>query len=149
MNYWLFKSEPDEYSIDNLKDENTVTWDGIRNYQSRNFLRDKAKKSDIVLFYHSSTKNKGIAGIAIITETNIVDQSQFDQKSPYFDPKSSIDNPRWVTVKIKYKKKFKRIITLDEIKKVKELESMTLLKQSRLSISPVHEEEFNIINSLT
>ena len=100
--YWLMKSEPDAYSIDNLKNDGVTLWDGIRNYQARNFMR-QMDKGDKVFFYHSNCKPPGIVGLMEVIDLNIVDPTQFDQDSKYFDPKSKPDNPRWDCVKVKYK----------------------------------------------
>ena len=94
MKYWLFKSEPDEFSIDDLKASGTTAWEGVRNYQARNFMRDECKKGDLVLFYHSSCKEIGVAGVAAVSEESFPDSSQFNEDSPYFDKKSSKDKPR-------------------------------------------------------
>ena len=105
MNYWLFKSEPDEYSIDHLKTDKKCLWEGVRNYQARNIMRDECQKGDIILYYHSSTKETGIYGLAIINQTGIADPSQFDKNSKYYDPKATKEEPRWICVEVKYKKK--------------------------------------------
>ena len=102
INYWLMKSEPDAYSIDTLKNDDVTLWDGIRNYQARNFMR-KMNKGDNVFFYHSNCKPPGIVGLMEVIDLNIVDPTQFDQDSKYFDPKSKPDNPRWDCVKVEYK----------------------------------------------
>lgn len=150
MNYWLFKSEPDEYGIDHLKNEpqQIGRWDGIRNYQARNLLRDDAKIGDGVLFYHSSCKQVGIAGIAEIVSNPYPDPLQFDPESKYFDPKSTKENPRWVCLDIKYVRHNKKFIPLTQIKTTKLLEKMVLVNRSRLSIQPVTYDEWQIINQL-
>ena len=113
---WLFKSEPDEFSIDDLKEVKVESWNGVRNYQARNFMRDEIKKGDIVLFYHSSCKIPGIAGEAVIEKEAYPDPSAFDEESDYFDEKSTLDNPRWLMVDVKFKKKYREVITLEELK---------------------------------
>lgn len=144
MNYWLFKSEPDVFSIDKLKSVKREVWDGVRNYQARNFLRDEVKKGDLILFYHSSCKVPGIAGIAKVTKDSVIDPTQFDKKSKYFDPKSTKDAPRWITVEVGFKKKFKQIIDREMLKTNKVTSGMMVMqKGSRLSIQPVSENEFN------
>lgn len=146
MKYWLFKSEPDTFSIDDLKNKKTEIWDGVRNYQARNFLRDEVRKGDQILFYHSSCKVPGIAGLATVHKHSVIDPTQFDPKSPYFDPKSDENEPRWITVEVKYKKKFKEIIdrpTLMGNNKLKEL--LVLKKGMRLSIMPVEKKHFDEI----
>lgn len=150
MNYWLFKTEPETYSLDDLKNEpeQTTHWEGIRNYTARNYLRDQAKKGDLVLIYHSAAKPPQIVGTAKVVREAYPDHFAFDPKSPYFDPKSDPQNPRWVMVDIQYAGHFKRPVTLDEIKKTPELAGMVLLKIGRLSISPVTRAEWEIIHKL-
>ena len=149
-NYWLFKAEPHVYGIDHLAvaPDKTGRWDGIRNYQARNFLRDQVALNDEVFIYHSSCKNVGVVGTAKIVKTAYADPTQFNPESDYYDPKSTTENPRWVSVDIKLIKVFSRIIPLAEIKAQPSLESMVLVKQSRLSTQPVTAEEWKIINSL-
>lgn len=144
MNYWLFKSEPDEYSIDHLKKDKKCLWEGVRNYQARNIMRDDCKKGDLILYYHSSTKLTGVYGIAEITKTGIADPSQFDKKSNYFDEKATKDNPRWICVEVKFKDKFNDPVLRDALKANKKLKDMMVLKKgSRLSIQPVTQNEFS------
>lgn len=146
------KSEPDVFSIDDLKacPNSTEHWDGVRNYQARNFMRDDMKKGDKILFYHSNCKPPGIAGIAKVEREGYPDHTAFDKKSKYFDPKSKKEEPRWIMVDVKYVKKFKRVISLDELKEYPELSEMKVLqKGSRLSITPVTEEEFEFILGLS
>ena len=148
MSYWLFKTEPDAYSISDLAAEpdKTTLWDGIRNYQARNMLRDQVKKGDKVFIYHSSCKDVGIVGTARVVRASYPDPTQFDPKEKYYDPKSMPDNPRWYTVDIKHLKTFKRLIPLAELKTVSALADMTLLKKgNRLSILPVSEAQWQTI----
>ena len=134
------KSEPNAYSIDNLKNDVITLWDGIRNYQSRNFMR-KMNKGDKVFFYHSNCKPPGIVGMMEVTDLNIIDPTQFDKDSNYFDPKSKVDNPRWDCVKVKYISKSKKILSLPELKILfSEDELLVLKKGNRLSIVPVRED---------
>tara|TARA_Y100000590_G_scaffold441419_1_gene568083 strand:+ start:379 stop:837 length:459 start_codon:yes stop_codon:yes gene_type:complete len=143
MKYWLFKSEPDEFSIDDLQASGTTAWEGVRNYQARNFMRDECKKGDLVLFYHSSCKEIGVAGVAAVSKESFPDSSQFNEDSPYFDKKSSKDKPRWFCCEVKFEKKFKKVVPLKEIKENKKLKDMYLVqKGSRLSVQPVKEDEF-------
>ena len=136
-NYWLMKSEPDAYSIDTLKKEGVTLWDGIRNYQARNYMRNM-NKGDKVFFYHSNCKPPGIVGLMEIVDLNIVDPTQFDKDSKYFDPKSKADNPRWDCVKVKYVSKSKKILTLSELRILfSEEELLVVKKGNRLSILPV------------
>lgn len=146
MHYWLFKSEPDAFSIDDLaaKPDQTEHWDGIRNYQARNYLRDQVKLGDQVFFYHSSCKDVGIVGIAEVVKESYPDHSQFDPESKYYDPKSTMDKPRWIMVDIKLKQKFKRILSLKDIKAMPEISEIGLVKKGhRLSIMPVTEAEWH------
>lgn len=144
--YWLMKSEPDVYSIDHLLRDKKTFWDGVRNYQARNFMRDTMMAGDRVFFYHSNAEPSGIAGIAEVIRTGLPDKSAFDKKSPYFDPDSRENNPVWYGVEIKPVKKFKSLIPLETLKKTKGLESMLLLKKGqRLSVQPVEEKEWSLI----
>lgn len=144
--FWLMKSEPDVFSIDQLKKDKTSLWDGVRNYQARNFMMKDMKKGDQILFYHSNTKPPGIAGLATVSKNALPDPTQFMEKSNYYDPKSTKENPRWHCVEVKYKKKFKTYIPLDVVKETKGLEKMLLIRKGqRLSIQPVTEKEFNIL----
>lgn len=149
-NYWLFKAEPHVYGIDHLAAEPNKTgrWDGIRNYQARNFLRDQVALNDEVFIYHSSCKNVGIVGTAKVVKTAYPDPTQFNPESDYYDPKSTQENPRWVSVDIKLTKVFSRLIPLAEIKAQPQLENMVLVKQSRLSTQPVTAEEWKLIIDL-
>ncbi|TGN20930.1 EVE domain-containing protein [Leptospira idonii] len=149
MRYWLFKTEPDVFSIDHLEREKISFWEGVRNYQARNHLRDDVKKKDLILFYHSSTNPLGIAGIAEVVEERLPDPFQFDPKSKYFDPKSKKEDPRWFGVKIKLHKRFKNFVTLDQIRETEGLEDMIVIRKGgRLSIQPVQKSEFDIILKL-
>lgn len=148
MNYWLFKSEPDAFSIDDLAacPMQTEHWDGIRNYQARNFLRDDVKVGDNVFFYHSSCKQVGIAGLAEVVRDGYVDHTQFDPESKYYDPKSNPEKPRWFMVDIKLKEKFNSVLPLSDIKAMDGIEQLGLVKKGhRLSIMPVEENEFELL----
>lgn len=132
------KSEPDVYGIDNLEKDGRDMWDGIRNYQARNMMRDDMRIDDEVLFYHSNCKEPGVAGIAKIVSEPYPDPTQFDKNSRYYDAKSSADNPRWILVDVAFVKKLSRVITLAEIKAEKSLADMILTRKgNRLSIMPV------------
>ncbi|MCP4081107.1 MAG: EVE domain-containing protein [Pirellulaceae bacterium] len=149
--YWLMKSEPNVYSIDDLaKEKNKTTcWDGVRNYQARNLMRDEMKKGDLVLYYHSNAKPPGVAGVAEIANEAYPDHTQFDQQSKYFDPKATLEVPRWFMVDIKLVKKFKTFQSLDDLKQVKALEGMVLLqKGSRLSVQPVTKKQYETVVKL-
>lgn len=150
MNYWLFKSEPDEYSLSDLKGEpgQIGRWDGIRNYQARNFLRDRVEKGDGVLFYHSACKIPAIVGTARVVRSAYPDPAQFDRSSKYFDPKASAENPRWFCVDIQWYSAFDHPVPLKQIKQDPALAEMVLVKQGRLSIQPVTADEWQILNQL-
>jgi len=148
MNYWLMKSEPDVFGIDDLaaKPSQTEHWDGVRNYQARNWMRDDMKIGDQVLFYHSNCKPPGIAGIAEVAREAYPDHTALDPDSKYYDPKSDPENPRWVMVDLRFVRKFTQLISLDELKSMPELAEMRLLQRgNRLSIMPVTEEQWKII----
>lgn len=145
--YWLMKSEPDEFSIDDLAraPRKTTPWFGVRNYQARNYMRDLMKVGDGVLFYHSSCPEPGIAGIARVASTAYPDDSQFDRKSPYFDAKSRREAPRWMLVDVSLVKKT-RLMPLAEMRGYRELQDMvTLRRGNRLSITPVAAHEWRFI----
>ena len=147
MSYWLFKSEPDVFSIGHLAAEpdQQCRWDGIRNYQARNHLRDRVKPGDRALFYHSSCKAVGIAGIMVITSAGYPDPDQFDAASDGYDPASTADKPRWFCVDVKLARKFARLIPLSELKQQRTLQDMVLFRQGRLSIVPVTDKEWQAI----
>ena len=149
-NYWLFKAEPHIYGIQQLAaaPNQIGRWDGIRNYQARNFLRDQVALNDEVFIYHSGCKQVGIVGTAKIVTTAYADPTQFNPESAYFDSKSTPENPRWVSVDIQLKTTFPHIISLAEIKAQTALSNMILVKQSRLSTQPVTKEEWNFILQL-
>lgn len=153
MNYWLLKTEPNTFSIDDLQSspKQTTLWEGVRNYQARNFLRDQIKKDDLAFFYHSSCKVPGIVGISRVVRAGYPDPTQFDSNSHYFDPKSSYENPRWYCVDIQLVNKFPDIITLSHLRSVPDLKNMIILqKGNRLSVTPVTKKEWEaIITSLS
>ncbi|MES2825944.1 MAG: EVE domain-containing protein [Pseudomonadota bacterium] len=150
-NYWLFKAEPHIYGIEHLAaaPDKIGRWDGIRNYQARNFLRDQVALNDEVFIYHSSCKNVGIVGTAKVVKTAYPDPTQFHPESDYYDPKATHENPRWVSVDIQVQKIFPNLISLAEIKQQPALQEMVLLKQSRLSTQPVTSAEWKFILGLT
>lgn len=148
MNYWLMKSEPDVFGIDHLKamPDKTEHWDGVRNYQARNMMRDDMKKGDLVFFYHSNCKEPGIVGIMQVVKEGYPDFTSCNPESKYFDPKSTDEKPRWFMVDVKFKRKLKRTITLNELKELPGLEEMPLLRRgNRLSIMPVSKQEWELI----
>jgi predicted RNA-binding protein with PUA-like domain len=149
MNHWLMKSEPDTFSIDDLKRKDREAWDGVRNYQARNYMRDGMRKGDKVFFYHSNCAEPGIVGIAEVVTEAYPDPTQFDPKSKYFDPASSRDNPRWMLVEVKFVKKLKRTITLKELQGDPALSDMPLVRKgNRLSVMPVSAAEWRHILTL-
>ena len=142
--YWLMKSEPHVYSIDDLERDATTYWEGVRNYQARNHMR-AMKKGDEVLYYHSQRTPPGVAGVARVIKEAYPDFTQFDETSQYHDPKSSEDKPRWWMVDIEFVKKFESEVSLRDIRAVTALTSMVLVNNSRLSVQPVAPEEFDVI----
>lgn len=145
MNYWLMKSEPDEASIHDLQRAGTLPWTGVRNYQARNFMRDAMRIGDGVLFYHSSCPEPGIAGLAEVCSAAYPDATQFDAKSPYFDPKSKPDAPRWVHVDVRWRETTP-LLSLKAMREAPELATMGVLqKGSRLSITPVTAAEWKAV----
>ena len=150
MSFWLMKSEPAECSIDDLAAEpgQTVPWFGVRNYQARNFMRDAMRIGDGVLFYHSSCAEPGVAGLAEVASAPYPDASQFDAKSPYFDPKSAPDAPRWLLVDVRLRRKT-ALLPLKRMRELPQLQTMALLRPgSRLSITPVTPAEWKAVVAL-
>jgi predicted RNA-binding protein with PUA-like domain len=148
MRYWLMKTEPDEFSIDDLAKKKVEPWTGVRNYQARNFMREM-KAGDGVLFYHSSCEVPGVAGTAEVAAEAYPDPTQFDRKSDYYDAASKREEPRWSLVDVKYKRKLKRVIPLAELKDRKELEGFALLARgNRLSVLPVTRSQWDFILGL-
>lgn len=146
--YWLFKSEPSEFSWNDLKKSKNQTtfWDGVRNYQARNFLRDEIKKGDGILFYQSSTEPLAIVGYCEVVKEGYPDHTQFDSKNDHFDPKADPKKPTWFMVDIRIEKEFKKPVTLDEIKANSNLKNMKLIQRGqRLSIQPVEKNEWDEI----
>ena len=152
MRYWLMKSEPDEFSITDLenRDQQTEGWDGVRNYQARNFMRDDMSVGDKVLFYHSNTKVPGVVGIATVSREGYPDDTAFDPQDPHYDPKSDPDKPRWYHVDVTFERKLDRVIPLAEIKdRADELEGLPLVRKgNRLSVMPVDKAHYDFILSL-
>ncbi|MFZ9000809.1 MAG: EVE domain-containing protein [Bacteriovoracaceae bacterium] len=151
MAYWLFKTEPDVFSIDDLKNrpKQVEHWDGVRNYQARNFMRDEIKLGDLVLIYHSNAKPLGVAGVAEVVKEAYPDHTQFDKSSQYYDPKSTEEKPRWYMVDVKFVEKFKNFISLENLKSHKELNDLIILRKgNRLSITPVEKKHFNYIKKI-
>ncbi len=139
MAWWLMKSEPEVYGLQHLKAEGTTLWDGIRNYQARNFMRTMAM-GDQVFFYHSNTKPPGIVGLMEVIETGIVDPSQFDPENKYFDPASKPESPRWDCARLRYGRSFATMLSLDQLREQFSVEELTVVRRgNRLSILPVSE----------
>jgi predicted RNA-binding protein with PUA-like domain len=147
MQYWLMKSEPESYSIDHLKSQNRGMWDGVRNFQARNFIR-AMRKADMVLFYHSSISVPGIAGLAKVVKEAYPDPTQFDPASAYYDPTSRKERPRWYAVDVAFVRKFKAPFTLPELKNDPFFADMLVIRRARLSVQPVEEKHFKKILSL-
>ena len=148
MSHWLVKSEESVYSIDMLRRDRFTIWDGVRNYQARNYLRSM-KVGDKVLFYHSNSEPNAVVGLAEIKKVAFADPSQFDAKSEYFEPKASKEEPRWFCPELKFVRKFKHSVPLAHLKELPELKSMVLLQRgSRLSVQPVSDKEFKSILKL-
>lgn len=148
--YWLMKSEPSNYSIYDLQKEKKSLWDGVRNYQARNFMMKNMQTGDLVLFYHSLANPPGIAGLAEVSGTARPDPTAIDPKSKYYDPKASPKNPRWYCVEVRFKKVFKNFISIDKLRAEQKLKSMLVLKKGqRLSIMPVQKKEFDHIIKLS
>ena len=148
MRHWLMKSEPDEFSIDDLAKRKTEPWSGVRNYQARNFMRDM-RVGDTVLFYHSSCPEPGVVGIAEVTSEAHPDPTQFDRRSDYYDAASKPEEPRWQLVDVSFKRKLKRTIKLDELKDRDELGDFALTRRgNRLSVLPVTKAEWDFVLAL-
>ncbi|MBV7314316.1 EVE domain-containing protein [Shewanella sp. NIFS-20-20] len=150
MQYWLFKSEPDEFSIDDLAKlaPNVEPWSGIRNYQARNFIRDNIVLGDGILFYHSSCKQPGIVGLAEVASDPYPDPSQFDRQSPYYDAKSSHEQPKWLMVDIKFVERWHHTLSLSTLKTLPQVADLALLKSPRLSIQPVSAHYWQLLLNL-
>ena len=147
--YWLMKCEPDAYSIDDLERDSTTTWEGVRNFTARNFMRDEMKVGDDVLFYASSAEPSGVTGVAEISREGYPDPFAFKKGHHYYDPKSDPKNPTWYMVKIRFVEKFPEIVPLSTLKETPGLEKMMVTqKGSRLSVQPATKEEFEIVRKL-
>ena len=151
MQYWLMKSEPNEFSIDDLASapKKTECWDGVRNYQARNMMRDDMKKGDLAFFYHSACEIPGIVGVMKVAREGYPDETAFDPEDKHYDPKSDPANPRWFHVDVRFVRKLKRTISLAELKERPKLEQMLLLRRgNRLSVMPVTKKHWDYILSL-
>ncbi|WP_075594186.1 EVE domain-containing protein [Pseudoalteromonas sp. PAB 2.2] len=151
MAYWLFKTEPDAFSINDLKNapKQTSMWDGVRNYQARNFMRDGIKAGDLVMIYHSSCKHVGVAGIGEITREAYADPTQFDLSSDYYDAKATAENPRWFVVDVTYKVHLNKLVSLQAIKANDAITDIALKKGGRLSVMPVTEHDWQQIIAMS
>ncbi len=144
--YWLFKSEPEVYSIDHLARDGTTSWEGVRNYQARNFLRDEVQPGDRVLYYHSRAAPPGVAGVAEVCRAGYPDPFAFEKGHRYHDPKSRKDDPTWFTVDIRFVEKFPAVVSLETLKATPGLGDMVVIRKGmRLSVQPVTREEFEIV----
>lgn len=145
MRYWLFKSEPGTYSIDDLARDGRTHWDGVRNYQARNYLRDEIQVGDLVLFYHSSAEPPGVAGLARVVRAGYPDHTAQDPESKYYDPRATPEDPRWYMVDIEFVERFPRFVPLAELAATEALRDMPLVRRARPSIQPVTPEQFRTI----
>ena len=146
--FWLIKSDPETLSFDDVKarPNSTVDWNGVRNYQARNFMRDDMKKGDLILFYHSQCKEPGVVGLAEVVRESYPDHTAWDKKHRYYDPKTDRENPRWFMVDIRRRRSFLRVVTLKEMKAIHALEDMRVVQRGqRLSIQPVAKKHFDRI----
>ena len=144
--YWLIKSEPDSYSIDDLKRDKKTLWEGVRNYQARNFMMHGMRVGDEVLFYHSNAEPPGIAGTAVVSALAVPDPSAQNAKSQYFEPKASVEKPIWYCTEVRFQRKFSQLISLEKLRNRRELSEMLLLKKgTRLSVFPVTPSEFKAV----
>jgi predicted RNA-binding protein with PUA-like domain len=151
MNHWLMKSEPDVFGIDHLRamPKKTEHWDGVRNYQARNMMRDDMKKGDLVFFYHSNCPEPGIVGIMKVVREAYPDHTAFDPENRYHDPKSDPGSPRWYMVDVRYQRKLKRVVTLSELKEHPEMQDCPLVRRgNRLSIMPITQRQWDVVLEL-
>ena len=147
--HWLMKSEPDVYSIDDLARDGSTSWEGVRNYRARNLMRDEMKVGDLVLYYHSNADPKGVAGIAKVCKTAYPDDTQWNRKSKYYDPKSSREEPRWFMVDVEFVERFPRVVELSELKETPGLEGMMVIQRgARLSVQPVEKPHFDLVRKM-
>lgn len=145
---WLMKTEPDTFSIDDLKKKKKAPWDGVRNFQARNYMKDM-KAGDVILFYHSSTEPPGVAGLARVTKTAFPDYTSWDKKSDYYDPRSTESKPLWFMVEVEFVEKFPHYVSLDELRGDPHLQEMIVLRRgSRLSVQPIEEKHFKRVCEL-
>ncbi len=149
MKYWLMKSEPDVYSIDQLRKDKTTWWEGVRNYQARNFMMKDMQVGDAVLFYHSNAEPPGVAGLARVSKIAEPDKAQFDKKSEYYDPKATKEKPIWYCVQVEYVAHFSETVSLGELRENPKLADMLVLqKGSRLSVQPVEKKHYDTVKKM-
>lgn len=150
MHYWLMKTEPDAFSIDDLstRPNQTEGWNGVRNFEARNMMRDRMKVGDLVIIYHSNATPPGAAGVARVASAAYPDPDQFDRKSDYYDEKATRETPRWMQVDVQFVKKFDRLVPLDEIRAEPRFEELVMLRRNRLSITPLTSAEFKVFEEL-
>lgn len=146
--HWLMKSEQDVYSIDDLERDGRTYWDGVRNYEARNYMRDEMRPGDLVLYYHSNAKPSGVAGIARVASEPYPDPTQFDPESRYHDEKATEEEPRWYLVDVAFVEKFPALVPLPRIRERPELAEMVLVRRARLSVQPVRAEEFALVREM-
>lgn len=147
---WLMKTEPETFGIDDLARVRIEPWTGVRNFQARNFMRDQMQVGDHVLFYHSNAQPSGVAGLARVHRTGVVDETQFDPASPYYDPKARRDAPIWICVDVEYEARFPRVVSLDELRADPRLADMVVLQRgSRLSVQPAEAHHVAVIRELS
>jgi predicted RNA-binding protein with PUA-like domain len=145
MRYWLMKSEPDVYSIDDLARDGTTCWNSVRNYQARNFMRDRMRVGDQVLFYHSNANPPGVAGLAGVARAAYPDHTALDPRDPYYDPRATAEEPRWYMVDVSFVEKFPEPVPLERLKATKALRGMLVTTSSRLSVQPVEPKHFRAV----
>lgn len=151
MRFWLMKSEPNVFSLDDLRKSpgKTTHWDGVRNFKARNYMRDEMKKGDLVLFYHSNTEVPGVVGLAEVVKEGYPDHTARDKRSKYYEPRATDEKPYWYMVDVKYKATFKRIVSLADMKANPKFEGMKVVKKGmRLSVQPVGKEHFDLVCKL-
>lgn len=148
--YWLMKTEPDVFSIDDFltRQNQTEGWNGVRNFEARNLMRDRMKVGDRVIIYHSNATPPGAAGVAEVASAAYPDPDQFNPSSDYFDEKSTPENPRWMQVDVKFVRKFKRLVPLEEIRREPRFDELVMLKRNRLSVTPLTAAEFRVFEEL-
>ncbi len=147
--YWLLKTEPETYSIDDLARDQRTCWDGVRNYQARNYLRDEMKIGDLVLIHHSNADPPGVAGVAEVVKSAYPDHTALDRKNDHYDPRATKENPIWMMVDVEFVEKFHQVVTMDAMMQARGLDGMLVLKRGqRLSVMPVEPRHFELVSSM-